>query len=168
MAQPTLRFDHRTDAPVCQSWRAELRQAWGSWLTELGKRRGGWDWWATLTFRDPTLEDQARGWTKVGWKYSGRAWDTFIRELGLRKGLHDVWWVYGREYQHWRGVPHIHALIGGVEKLRRMDMVDWWFERYGIARILPYNPGLGAGFYLCKYVVKELGDIQLSNTLTKL
>jgi hypothetical protein len=135
-------------------------------LTDLGDKAGGWDWWATLTFRDRTEAEQKLGWTKVGWKYSGTARDRFTRELGLRKGLHDVWWVFGREYQTWRGVPHFHGLIGGVEGLRRLSMMDWWFSRYGIARIEAYDRSLGAGFYLCKYVTKELGDMQFSKGLS--
>jgi len=63
-------------------------------------------------------------------------------------------------------VPHFHALITGVAGLRRDEAWAWWFERYGLARILPYDRNLGAGFYLCKYVVKELGDIQFSQGLT--
>lgn len=145
---------------------AELKQAWGKFLTELGDKAGGWDWWATLTFRDRTEAEQALGWTKVGWQYSGKAWDKLVTELGLRKGLHDVWWVRGREYQHWRGVPHFHGLIGGVANERRLTMMDWWYQRYGIARIEPYDRSLGAGFYLCKYVTKELGDIQFSEGLS--
>jgi hypothetical protein len=146
--------------------RQDLKEAWGGFLTELGDRAGGWDWWATLTFRDRTEAEQAQGWTKVGWGYSGKAWDTFTEELGARKGLHDLWWVRGREYQTWRGVPHFHGLIGGVQGLRRLSMMDWWFSKYGIARIEPYDRSLGAGFYLCKYVTKELGDIQFSPGLT--
>jgi len=142
-----------------------LKQAWGEFLTELGDRVGGWSWWATLTFRDPP--ENASGWTKIGWGYSGRAWDAFIKELGLRKGLHELTWVRGREYQHWRGVPHFHALIGGVGDLVRTGAWEWWFTRYGINRIEPYDRSLGAGFYLCKYVTKELGDIQFSKNLTR-
>lgn len=145
---------------ICQ---AELKQAWGGFLTELGDRSGGWDWWATLTFRDPP---DAPGWTRIGWGYSGRAWDTFVKELGLRKGLHDVRWVRGREYQTWRGVPHFHGLISGVADLRRLSMMDWWYRKYGIARIEAYDRSLGAGFYLCKYITKQLGDIQFSPGLT--
>jgi len=145
----------------------DLRQAWGGFLTELGDRVGGWDWWVTLTFRDRTDEEIARGWTKVGVSYTNRAWRALVSELEASKGMFGITrWVRGREYQHWRGVPHFHALIASVGDLRRMDFVDWWFERYGIARILPYDRELGAGFYLCKYVVKELGDIQFSENLT--
>lgn len=153
------------EARACQA--QELKQAWGGFLTELGDRAGGWDWWATLTFRDRTEAEQKLGWTKVGWGYSGKAWETFVKELGLRKGLHDLWWVRGREYQTWRGVPHFHGLIGGLGGLRRLDLMDWWYAKYGIARIEAYDRSLGAGFYLCKYVTKELGDIQFSQNLTK-
>lgn len=142
----------------------ELKQAWGEFLTELGDRAGGWDWWATLTFREPPEDRPA--WTKIGWGYSGSAWDRFMTELGYRKGLQSLWWVRGREYQTWRGVPHFHGLIGGVHDLRRDEAWAWWFQKYGMAKIEPYDRSLGAGFYLCKYVTKELGDIQFSRGLT--
>lgn len=157
----------RYDSTPSKTSQADLKQAWGNFLTELGDRAGGWSWWATLTFRDRSDAEIAQGWTKVGWQYSGKAWSRFVAEIGLRKGLHDVRWVRGREYQRWRGVPHFHGLIAGVKDLRRLGMMDWWFQRYGIARIEPYDRARGAGFYLCKYVVKELGDIQFSKNLTK-
>lgn len=172
----TLHYDGSRKCRACQQNVAkcsengrnvvELKQAWGAWLTELGDRIGGWDWWATLTFRDRTPAEVARGWTKPGWKYTQGAWDALVREIEGQKGMFGTtWWVRGREYQHWRGVPHFHALIGGVGDLRRDQVWAWWFERYGIARILPYDRQLGAGFYLCKYVTKELGDIQFSERL---
>ena len=145
---------------------AELKQAWGTWLTELGDRNGGWDWWATLTFRDRTEQEISQGWTKVGWNYSQGALDRFMSFLRDLRGIGEPTWVRGREYQTWRGVPHFHCLIGGVDHLRRDQAWSWWFTRYGIARIEPYDRSLGAGFYLCKYVTKELGDIQFSPGLT--
>jgi len=45
--------------------------------------------------------------------------------------------------------------------------MDWWFAKEGIARILPYDRQLGARFYLCKYVTKDLGDVRFSKNLTK-
>jgi len=62
-------------------------------------------------------------------------------------------------------VPHIHALVAGIQGVRRMDMVDWCYRQYGIARILPYNPKLGAGYYLCKYLTKEMSDVEFSADL---
>jgi len=145
----------------------ELKQAWGSWLSEIGDRVGGWDWWATMTFRPTTEQQAATGWTKIGTGYANRAWKAFMGELRACRGLGEPTWVRGMEYQHWRGVPHFHALLSGVKDLRRDDAWQWWFSKYGINRILPYDRELGAGFYLCKYVTKELGDIQFSENLTK-
>jgi hypothetical protein len=57
---------------------------------------------------------------------------------------------------------------GGVKDIRRLDLVDWWHNQgYGFARIFPYDSSLGAKFYLCKYLTKELGDIEFSKNLTK-
>jgi len=138
----------------------ELKQAWGDWLSGLDK----WDWYATLTFRDPTPQEMARGYTKRGWGYAKAAWSKFERSwpnpLGGQR------WVRMFEIQKARGVPHIHALVSGVGDLRRDEAWGWWFEKYGMARILPYDRSLGAGYYLCKYVTKELGDIQFSKNLT--
>ena len=159
-------MEHNTEAEGVS--RQALKQAWGDFVDEVGDRKGGWDWYATLTFRDRSPEEQARGWTKAGWKYTETACDCFLAALGDLKGLHDVSWFRAREYQHWRGVPHWHLLIGGVEHLIRKEVWSWWFQRYGFARILPYDRQLGARFYLCKYVTKELGDIRFSQDLTTL
>lgn len=144
---------------------AELKQAWGEWLTELGDKAGGWDWWATLTFRDPH-NPRLPNWTKPGWSYTEKAYNALVLHLTFLNDLKPVKWVRGKEYQHWRGVPHFHSLISGVANLRRDEVWGWWFEKYGLARIEPYDRSLGAGFYLCKYVTKELGDIQFSKHLT--
>jgi len=138
-----------------------LKIAWGDFLSGLGK----WDWWATLTFRDRSEEEIKRGWTKVGSQYSGRAFKSFIKELQKETGS-EIDWVSAREYQHWRGVPHYHALISGVESLRRLSWMDWWYGRYGMARIKPYDALKGAGWYISKYVAKELGEINFSEGLT--
>lgn len=67
------------------------------------------------------------------------------------------------EYQRDRGVPHWHMLVSNTGDQRRMDWVDWWWQEYGIGRVLPYDRQLGAGYYLSKYVTKELADIQFSS-----
>jgi len=138
-----------------------LKLAWGDFLSGLDT----WDWWATLTFRDRTDEEVKRGWTKVGSQYSARAFKSFIKELQKKSGK-EINWVSAREYQRWRGVPHYHALISGVESLRRLTSMDWWYGRYGIARIKQYDADKGAGWYISKYVAKELGEIHFSEGLT--
>ena len=144
----------------------DIKAAWGDFVDQVGGRKGGWDWFTTLTFRDRTPAEQALGWTKVGWSYSDKACTAFLGHLGELKGMNDLWWCKAREIQPWRGVPHWHLLVGGVEELKRMELVDWWHgQGYGFARVLPYQAELGARFYLCKYVTKELGDISFSPNL---
>lgn len=45
--------------------------------------------------------------------------------------------------------------------------MDKWDELAGYARIYPYNPGLGARFYVTKYVAKEDGEWVLSPGLDR-
>jgi len=162
----------------------DLKQAWGTWLTELGDQVGGWEWFVTMTLKpvEPRYRKvtersgllyQGRtyrvldrpGYDKPGWGSAKRAWREFIAMA--RPALGDLQWVRMFETQGWRGVPHIHALVGDVDhSVRRMDLVDWAWGRWGMARVLEYDPELGARFYLCKYVTKELGDIQFSEGLS--
>ena len=139
---------------------AKIRDAWGAFISGLAS----WDWFATLTFRDPGSDNQQRGWTKIGTQYASRAFKAFLKAV-QKETPEKICWVCGLEYQHWRGVPHYHALLSGVQDVRRMDFVDWWWDRYGIARILPYKER--ASYYMSKYVIKDLGEIFFSNSLTK-
>ena len=130
-----------------------LEQAWGGWLESLGD----WEWFVTMTFSNPAKNN--RYWTQPGWGYAKRAWKDFLARA--QPALGELKWVRVFELQHWRGVPHIHALVGNVDpSVRRMDMVDWAYQQYGITRVLEYNPELGARFYLCKYLTKEIADIE--------
>jgi len=134
-----------------------IKEAWGDWVTGLDR----WEWFVTMTFRDPKIGGT---WTKPGWGHAKRAWREFLKVM--QPPLGTVGWVRCFEMQKERGVPHIHALVSGTQGFRRMDMVDWCYRQYGIARILPYNPKLGAGYYLCKYLTKELADVEFSATFS--
>jgi hypothetical protein len=135
----------------------ELLQAWGSWLTNLAP----WQWFVTLTFRDPPSND--RGWTKVGWKYAWNAHDEFLSRL--QPALGNLYSVSALELQKWRRVPHIHTLVAGLDDLRYSEISKWFWQKYGFIRVLEYDPKMGAGFYLCKYVTKEMGDIRFSESI---
>jgi len=133
----------------------EVKQAWGNWLTEMAE----WEWFVTMTFRDPPHLPGRGTWTKPGWGYAKKAWREF--QAVTMPAVDRRRWVRCFEMQEWRGVPHIHALVAGVDPgIRRMDMVDWAWTNYGQARILPYDPSKGAGYYLCKYLSKEMSDIE--------
>jgi len=148
-----------------------LSASWGDFIDTLGRDLSGWDWFATFTFRDPS-NPQYPNWTKPGWGYAHRAlrdWGDAI--LSKRFGSSAPYWIAMMEYQHWRGVPHWHLLVGNTgvgsaSEERRMDWVDWWYDKFGIARILPYQESLGAKYYLGKYLTKDMADVVASPQLT--
>ena len=145
-----------------------INQAWGDMLDGIGRDLGGWNWYTTLTFRDPDELQRQRSpsWTKPGWGYAHKGLREFNKSLmGERFGRSQPFWVACMEYQKNRGVPHWHMLMGGMGDERRMNWVDWWYERYGIARIMEYDPNLGARYYLGKYLTKEVADVQYSPQL---
>ena len=127
----------------------------GVWLTE----RFTWDWYTTHTFKQ---ED-------ISWGKADRAWQAWLNSLMLTckvKGLARPHYVRATEYQEHRGgkTIHYHALIGGLGDIRRLLFKDMW-ELFGFARVVAYDPQLGAGFYLGKYLTKSDSDIRFSHNL---
>ena len=122
-----------------------------------------WEWYATLTFRDPH-DPRFPGWTQIGWKSAHNALQSFNSALVMELDYINPLWVACMEQQQ-RGVPHWHMLVANVEQQRRMNWVDWWYDHYGIARILPYQQELGARYYLGKYLTKEQADLRFSPAL---
>jgi hypothetical protein len=61
------------------------------------------------------------------------------------------------------GNPHFHALMGNIpDRIRRMDIVDSWYQKQGIARVYEYQKGMGAEQYLSKlaYLFKD-GKVEI-------
>ncbi|MBA7712924.1 hypothetical protein ES703_121918 [subsurface metagenome] len=141
------------------STKEDICQAFGRWIDGMAP----WEWYATLTFRDPK-DPRFPTWTKVGWKSAHNALNSFNNALVQDLDYVNPLWVSVMELQD-RGVPHWHALVANVADQRRMKWVDWWFEHYGIARILPYQAERGARYYLGKYLSKEQADIRFSPAL---
>lgn len=55
------------------------------------------------------------------------------------------------------GRVHSHGLLSlprGMEPTRK-SLWHSWKNRFGRCRVLPYNPDLGAAYYVAKYVTKE-------------
>lgn len=116
-----------------------LRLAWVDLLN-----RYDWDWFATLTFRDLPKTYTAINRTKK--------WLTAIKKQEKRS----ISYFMCMEWTKVQNRPHTHLLIGNLEGVRRDRWWFTWFTWYGRARILPYNKELGAGYYLTKYVVKDI------------
>jgi hypothetical protein len=129
----------------------------GNWLTESFD----WDWYSTHTFAN---ENTTRGW-------ADRSWQRWLNSLILTckaQGLGRPHYVRATEHQELRAgrTIHYHALVGGVGDIRRLLFKDLW-EFDGFARVEKYDPGLGAGFYLGKYLVKGDSDIRFSHNLKR-
>jgi len=137
----------------------KIGQAFGNWIDGMA----AWQWFATLSFRDPT-DSRFPGWDRIGWKSAHNALQRLNNALVMELDYTNPLWVACMELQQ-RGVPHWHALVANVGEQRRMSWVDWWFEHYGIARILPYQEELGARYYLGKYLTKQVADIRFSPAL---
>lgn len=117
----------------------ELTEAWGEWL-------GKWPWqlWSTLTFKQEQSHNSAT-----------RAFRNFAQ--WLQKDSPSAGWFCAHEIGDY-GRLHLHALLGGLGPHVSVNMLwRWWFDRYGRAQLLPYDPTRGAAFYISKYVVK--GDL---------
>lgn len=134
-------------------------EAMGSWLSEFN-----WDWYATLTFKFevPNPINAKRyfaRWLKDVDKYLGRDSGAF---LAVERFKHN----FG---------THLHTLVrvGLNDSLFNQEvfilpMWDKWFKRYGRAKIEKYDPNLGAGYYVGKYISKELCDFDTFGKWQKL
>lgn len=112
-----------------------LRDEMANWLSTFK-----WDWWSTFTFRFDCNPYSAKN-------IFHKVWDK-----------RDMDYFMAVEWHRWRKSVHIHALMGNTLGIRRLTQMDEWYQRYGIARIQPYNAKLGAKHYITKYIIKELAD----------
>lgn len=111
-----------------------LREGWVSLLN-----RYNWDWFVTLTFAD-----FPKSYTAIN---RFNRWLIYLQ----RKERRRIGFYCAMEFTM-QGVPHFHALMGNLARVRRLTWKDNW--KYGYARIYPYDPKLGANYYLTKYCVK--------------
>lgn len=146
-----------------------LPDAWVEWLETIGDRSGsGWPLFVTLTFANsvhPEAAEKAfRYWLRgIELRFFSR------RELNRGKGLT---WAMATERQE-RGAIHIHALIGGDERLATMNKNDlardwydqgvtpsfeitgeWRFHKTGIARVEGPKCDVAVRRYVAVYVTK--------------
>jgi len=114
----------------------ECREAKGDWdhWQETGKLLSGfrWDYFATLTFRDP-----------VSFDFADRAVRRFVLRLDQAYAFHGL--ERGRLGEH----VHSHVLLGGI-KPRRLPRVMWKTWHHGDVRYEKYDPHRGAAWYVAK------------------
>jgi hypothetical protein len=135
----------------------ELKNAMGEWLGQLAP----WDVFSTWTFSRPVQLGGAMFWARRHLR-----WLEKVAAQG-------VYGFLGVERGATGGLLHLHALLGNLGHLkpycgkrlapgewgRSCCMVHAW--PCGYARVLPYDPKLGAAHYVSKYVTKRLAEWEL-------
>ncbi len=135
----------------------ELKAVMGTWLGELAP----WDVFSTWTFSRPVRVHGALYWTR-----RHLAWLEKVAEQ-------PIYGFAGVEAGERGGLLHVHALLGNVAHVKRycgqrLKPGTWgrtccqlhaW--PCGIARVLPYDPELGAAHYVSKYITKRLAEWEL-------
>jgi hypothetical protein len=134
-----------------------VKEIMGTWLGKLVP----WDAFASWTFSRPVSEQGAM--------YVARR---HLRWVEKRAGVPVYAWL-GTERGDSGGLVHLHGLIGNVAHLtfycRKLLPPDRWglpccllhAWPAGYARVLRYDPALGARHYVSKYVVKRLAEWEL-------
>ena len=137
--------------------REELKQEMGAWLGGLAP----WDAFATWTFSRIVTAQGAMFWAKRH--------ITWIEKAAEQP----VYGFVAAERGGSGGLIHLHALLGNVKHMQIFcglkKKADAWKEKCclvhawpcGYARVYPYNPALGAKFYVSKYITKDLAEWQL-------
>jgi len=142
-------------------FKVSLKEAWAEFI----KRFEPYEWYVTLTFKEPKHPEAA--------DKAFIRWIRYINEClygrRYRERKKGVTYVKCMEYQK-RDVIHFHCLISDphLKKLKRFDFMEAWETDChrskelvnGYARIYPYNAARGAVNYCSKYVLKG-GEIDV-------
>ena len=128
----------------------------GDWLDSFGR----WDYWMTVTSREP--------WSVPAWRRNfARYWNAqkdtsapdrifWGTEEGKKLGrthVHAlVWWNPERDDLLHRGAPASHVLW------------DSLFRKFGRTHVDRFEQGKGAAHYVGKYVSKQLADYDMWTT----
>jgi hypothetical protein len=114
---------------------AQLNVEMGDWVHSLAP----WQVISHLTFAWEASFDSGR-----------RCYEKF-----MRTEMRGVSYFYALEQNPGRDGCHAHALWCDCKNMRRTEIWDKWFHRYGRARIEPVNSRDDVADYCAKYVAKE-------------
>lgn len=142
----------------------QLPQVWADYLNTFNP----WSWYGHFTFRSYPHPETAI-----------KTFDLWVHKLNraifgcryYKRPLSGVSWARASELQR-RGVIHFHAILGRIPEasnVKRLTWMDMWYTLGGICRIMRYESGKGAEYYMSKstYAWKH-GEIDLSGNLPQL
>ncbi len=127
--------------------KAEAHESFGAWIERIGP----WQWFVTRTHGN----EVDMGFSKPGVGLSRRC----LRDLIVRTEATRVVAVF--EMQEDRGVPHLHALLGGCRAIDGGIEVTRDFRMWGIARWKVFKREAGAPAYLGKYLSKDVVEMYI-------
>lgn len=123
--------------------------AYGQWLKDYD-----WSFWATMTTKYELTLPSAR-----------RAAEGFYKQVGKAGDFRMFWCAEPFDV---RDGYHLHALIHVSDLLPYKFLVDAYQvvtgnkelskDRWNRIQLRKYNPKLGAGYYVSKYITKNLAD----------
>src|SRR4030042_3555054 len=140
----------------------QLPQVWADYLNTFNP----WSWYGHFTFRYYPHPETAI-----------KTFDLWVHKLNraiygcryYKRPLSGISWARASELQR-RGVIHFHAILGRIpDNVKRLAWMDVWYKLGGICRIVRYESGKGAEYYMSKstYAWKH-GEIDLSGNLVQL
>lgn len=125
------------------------------------------DWWCRgLTFRR--------------WPEKGTGRLDWLTEDTVTEAFEDWRGWLRRRVGHWpegvfvvdRGAVgerlHLHALLAGCGEVKRLSAMDYWFTRYGGARVVKYDSRKGARSYLSTKYVSGKADFAFTPGFNRL
>jgi len=125
-----------------------LRNELAAWINKFD-----WQFFVTGTFK-PELSYK----NTINTKGAFHRW---LRVLGVDYGKHDIQYFMAVERFKSGDFTHIHALVNGLDGLTYRQIGESWRTLYGMEKVVAYDKRRGAGFYLTKYVTKDLCDWDL-------
>lgn len=117
----------------------KIMDAMGNWLEPYP-----WTWYGTFTFAKDIVSTET----------ASRLFERCVEDLNS-----NVIYVRAIEWHKFRDCLHIHALVGNTK-----EMLIW---KHGLSKIMPYNPKLGARYYIGKFSLSERADIDYRLNLVR-
>lgn len=146
--------DYERKVPCGKCMRCKATNS-ASWLFRLQQEinHNTYPWYVTLTYNDNHLP---KIWTNEGNEVMTLDYEDikkYFKRLRKNTKLLNIRYFCVGEYGTKRGRPHYHAIIFNVPNPN--DIVLNW-EKRGFVYIEPFNPMLGGGAYLTKYLCKDV------------
>jgi hypothetical protein len=129
-----------------------LYQAYGEFLSQFP-----WEWYCTLTFR-----------SEISYRMAFKHFNEWKIQLKKASGQYIGYVLFIEPTRGRHNTPHIHSLLYGVAQEKPYIWQKRWFIGGGQAKIKPYNPQLGAVYYLGKKMERDGVDVLFSKNLRSL